>query len=87
MKKGTPAAQAHIDLIHITMNKIELHARELVNIERITEEQHKIITEALDKLGDTISRELDPDIKEAEKRIRQILERERNKYHFKNLSQ
>ena len=81
MKTETPIVQAHIDLIHLKMIDIELHVRELVNIERITEEQYKIIIEALDKFGDTISRELDPDIKEAEKRIRQILESERNKYH------
>lgn len=54
MKKETPAAQAHIDILHLRMSEIERHAREIATIGRITEEQHTRIKEALNNLGKTI---------------------------------
>ena len=63
MKKETPTAQAYIDLLHIAMGQVELRVDDLEQIGRITEEQHNIIIDALNKLGDTVRVALHPEIK------------------------
>ncbi len=73
MKKETPTAQAYIDLLHIAMGQVEQRARELEQIGRITEEQNKTITDALNKLGDTVGTALRPEIKK-ERPVRTTME-------------
>lgn len=60
MTKETPVARAHIDLMHIAMGQISRNMAELKAIGRITEEQHKDMTKALDSLGEAIGIALHP---------------------------
>lgn len=60
MTKETPVAQAYIDLMHIAMGQISQRTIDLKMLGRITEEQHRDITKALDSLGEAIGNALHP---------------------------
>jgi hypothetical protein len=60
MARETPVAQAHIDLIHLSMAQISRNIAELKAIGRIDDEQHQDITAALDNLGEVVGEALHP---------------------------